>query len=59
VLDGGPGYDAVDGDSMVASGKPQPPIAVSEDGQANDGVRAGATSVRDTRASGAAGAARP
>jgi Ca2+-binding RTX toxin-like protein len=37
LLDGGPGYDAIDGDWMVESGKHQPPIAVSEDGQANDG----------------------
>jgi hypothetical protein len=37
LLDGGPGYDAIDGDWMVESGRKQPPIVVSEDGQANDG----------------------
>lgn len=37
VLDGGAGYDQIDGDWSVESGQHQPPIAVSEDGQANDG----------------------
>ena len=37
VIDGGPGYDQVDADWMVEAGQHQPPIAVSEDGQANDG----------------------
>jgi RTX calcium-binding nonapeptide repeat (4 copies) len=37
VLDGGAGYDQIDGDWMVESGQHQPHITVSEDGQANDG----------------------
>jgi Ca2+-binding RTX toxin-like protein len=37
VLDGGPGFDQIDGDWMVESGRHQPHITVSEDGQANDG----------------------
>jgi Ca2+-binding RTX toxin-like protein len=37
VIDGGAGYDQIDGDWMGESGQHQPPITVSEDGQANDG----------------------
>ena len=37
VLDGGAGYDQIDGDWSVEYGQHQPPIAVSEDGVANDG----------------------
>jgi Ca2+-binding RTX toxin-like protein len=37
VLDGGPGFDQIEGDWMVDSGQHQPHITVSEDGQANDG----------------------
>ena len=37
VLDGGPGFDQIDGDWSVDVGQHQPPIAVSEDGVANDG----------------------
>jgi Ca2+-binding RTX toxin-like protein len=37
VIDGGPGFDQIDGDWTVESGQHQPHITVSEDGQANDG----------------------
>ncbi|HTE63105.1 MAG TPA: calcium-binding protein [Solirubrobacteraceae bacterium] len=37
VLDGGPGYDQIEGDWSVDVGQHQPHVTVSEDGQANDG----------------------
>ena len=37
VLDGGPGYDQIDGDWEVDMGQHQPFITVTEDGVANDG----------------------
>ena len=37
ILDGGPGFDQIDGDWSVDVGQHQPHITVSEDGVANDG----------------------
>lgn len=37
TIDGGPGYDRIERDWSAPISQPQPPIAVSLDGQANDG----------------------